>query len=347
MAAVNTAPNGPPPDPQRAWWPLALSHELTPGRALARRLHGLPLALWRDAQGRPVALHDCCPHRQAPLSAGRVCAGAIQCPYHGWRFDAAGRCIEVPGLPEQRPGERALVPARPAQEAHGLVWVCGGEPLPAWPPPAPAVSEGVDSFFMTGQVRCGLADAAENFLDGFHTHFVHAGLVRRDTQRQTVRATVQRLPDGIEARYSGEGLQSGLVSRWLEGSRSESLGRFRWPGLAEIEYRGARGLNLLVSAWFTPEDAGVLRLHARVATRRGWLPAALKRAVLRPLFGVILRQDQSVLERAADNAAVFQAQGAGGPGLNTALDLLGPSIRELLAGRWPDPAEQGERVLWL
>lgn len=337
MATVNTDP-APNLDPQRAWWPLALSTELAPGRPLARRLRGLPLVLFRDVAGRAAALPDRCPHRHAPLSAGRVCAGEIQCPYHGWRFDAQGRCTAVPGLQDHRAGSQPLLGPLAAQEAHGLVWVCAGAPLPGQGPAAPSVLDGVDSFFMTERVRCGLAEAAENFLDGFHTHFVHAGWIRRDARRQDVHATVRRLPDGIEARYGGEGLQSGLISRWLEGSRSESMGRFRWPGVAEIEYRGARGLNLLITAWLTPEDAGMLRVHARVATRRGVLPAPLKRLALRRLFGLILRQDKAILERVSDNAAAFAAQGALPPERHSPLDLLGPSIRGLLAGRWPEAA---------
>ncbi len=336
MEAVNNETSRGAPDPQQAWWPLALSRELVPGRPLARRLDGLPLVLFRDAAGRAAVLHDRCPHRHAPLSAGRVCAGELQCPYHGWRFDAAGRCTGVPGLDAHRPGQTPLLAAPATQEVHGLVWVCRGTPVSGHGPVAPSVTEGVDSFFMTERVRCGMAEAAENFMDGFHTHSVHAGWIRRDARRQTVQATVRRLPDGIEARYGNEGLQSGVISRWLEGSRSESMGRFRWPGVAEIEYRGARGLNLLITAWFTPEDDGMLRVHARVATRRGWLPAAVKRAGLRRLFGVILRQDKAILEQANANAAVFAARGALPPELHSPLDLLGTSIRGMLDGRWPE-----------
>lgn len=71
------------------------------------------------------------------------------------------------------------------------------------------------------------------------------------------------------------------------------MGRFRQPGLAEIEYRDRRdGLNLLVSAWLTPCGDSQLRLFARIATAHGWLPTVLKRSVLRQFFQVILHQDR-------------------------------------------------------
>src|SRR5690606_22724362 len=83
------------------------------------------------------------------------------------------------------------------------------------------------------QVRCSLLEAAENFLDAFHTHFVHAGWIRQDARRQRVMAEVRAIDDGVEARYSEEGKQAGLLSRLLESSRGESFGRFRLPGVGD------------------------------------------------------------------------------------------------------------------
>ena len=126
---------------------------------------------------------------------------------------------------------------------------------------------------MTGSVNCTLADAAENFLDGFHTHFVHSGWVRRDRPRQTLDVRVRSWSDAVEAHYSGEDKQLGLVSQWFEPERSESMGRFQAPGMAEIEYRGLnKRLNLLVTVWLTPETYDRLRIHARIATGCGGCP---------------------------------------------------------------------------
>lgn len=322
-------------DPKRYWWPLATLAELDLGQPLARQLHGVPLVVFRDASGQPAVLPDRCPHRHAPLSAGRVCGGELVCPYHGWRFDGGGRCTRVPGLDES--GSRSpLLPALASRIDHGLVWACAAPDAETPEPVAPAVGAGTDSFFMVDTVCCDAADAAENLLDGSHTHFVHAGWIRRDDKRQTVKAEVRRLPDGIEARYSEEGLQSGLISSFLEGSRTESFGRFRLPGMAEIEYRGKRGLNLLATAWLTPEDDGRVRVHVRVATRRGLTPAWLKRVFLSRLFGVILRQDKAILESTRANARRFEARALGTSPLDSSLDLLGPLIQRLLAGETLD-----------
>ena len=318
-----------PFDPKHYWWPLATQAELDTGKPLARSLHGLPLVLFRDVAGGPAALLDRCPHRHAPLSCGTLRQGELECPYHGWRFAADGRCTAVPGM-DHEAGRKPLIASFSTRIAHGLVWICTHPDDTTPEPVAPAVLDDVDGFFMTDTVQCGIAEVAENFLDGFHTHFVHAGWIRRDSKRQTVKASVHRLEAGVEARYSEEGLQSGLISSLLEGDREASMGSFRLPGIAEIEYRGRRGLNLLVTAWLTPEDTDRLRIHARVATRRGLAPAWLKRALLQRVFAVILRQDKTILEQTQANIERCRKAGLDTPLLDSPLDLLGPSIRRLL-----------------
>lgn len=315
---------------QAGWWPVALSRQLR-RQPLACTLHGVPLVLFRGATGAPAVLPDRCPHRFAALSAGRVCDGQIQCPYHGWRFDPQGRLSHLPGR-EQQACSQPLLQALHSCEAHGLVWASLDAEPPAAAPVAPAEqAQALDLFWMSDQVRCTLQDAAENFLDGFHTPFVHAGWIRHDRKRQRISTWVHRLEDGVEARYSDESTQSGLISRLLEGERGLSMGRFRLPGLAEIEYRDRQGrLNLLVSAWLSPAAEGELRLFARIATARGRAPAWLKRGVLQALFKVILKQDRAILENLSANRQRFTALALRQAPLDSPQDLLGPWIRQLL-----------------
>ena len=329
-------------DLRRYWWPLALLTELGFSRPIARTLHGVPLVLFRNEDGQPVALHDRCPHRHDPLSCGKVKHGQIACSFHGWRFSANGCCTDVPGMNFEG-GSSPVVPSCATRVAYGFIWVCTELDENTPEPVPPAVLEDVDVFHMTDTVQCELDEGAENLLDGFHTHFVHAGWIRRDSKRQTVVAEMRRLTNGVEARCSNESLQSGLVSRLFEGSRTESFGRFYLPGIAEIEYRGKHGLNLLITAWLIPESKGRIRFCARVATRRGITPAWLKRVFLRRLFGVILSQDKGILEQTKANIIRFGEVGATPLLLNTELDLLGPLIRRLLTGEVLD--DSIERVL--
>jgi nitrite reductase/ring-hydroxylating ferredoxin subunit len=50
------------------------------------------------SQGK-IPSADRCPHRGARLSLDRVREGRLECPYHGWRFAAEGRCVAIPALP--------------------------------------------------------------------------------------------------------------------------------------------------------------------------------------------------------------------------------------------------------
>ena len=145
------------------------------GAPLSVRLLGDDYVLWRDAHGTPCAARDRCPHRGTRLSLGRVCEGQIECPYHGWRFDGAGRCTQIPALPSFTPSDsHALSPLRVLQ-AHGLLWLQldGGVNLPRFDGEADA---------RLRKLNVGPYDVAtsaprivENFLDLAHFGFVHEG----------------------------------------------------------------------------------------------------------------------------------------------------------------------------
>ena len=85
----------------RGLWYVALpGADLRPGRVVPKVLLGEPLVIGRRRDGRVFALRDACPHRGIPLHYGRFDGETIACCYHGWRFDTAGTCVEIPSLRE-------------------------------------------------------------------------------------------------------------------------------------------------------------------------------------------------------------------------------------------------------
>src|ERR1700758_2009501 len=85
------------------WYFAVLSSELKPGKLSRQEILGEPVMLGRSPQGQVFALRDICPHRAAPLSAGRFTSEpgggqSVECPYHGWRFGADGACTAIPSL---------------------------------------------------------------------------------------------------------------------------------------------------------------------------------------------------------------------------------------------------------
>jgi phenylpropionate dioxygenase-like ring-hydroxylating dioxygenase large terminal subunit len=115
------------------WYFVALSGDLKPGRLARHELLGEPVVLGRSKAGRLFALRDICPHRAAPLSAGRFVSEAsgqetVECPYHGWRFGADGACSAIPSLVADQPLDVARIRVRsyPVTESQGLVFVWVG-----------------------------------------------------------------------------------------------------------------------------------------------------------------------------------------------------------------------------
>ena len=87
------------------WYVAAWGHEV--GRQiLARTICNEPMILYRAADGKVAAIEDRCCHRQMPLSKGWLEGDTVRCGYHGLRFDAAGKCVEIPGQPNIPPRAR-------------------------------------------------------------------------------------------------------------------------------------------------------------------------------------------------------------------------------------------------
>ena len=88
-----------------AWYFAALGTALKPGKLQRYEILGEPVLIGRTLAGTAYGLRDICPHRAAPLSAGRLTrddagAEAVECPYHGWLFRTDGTCSKIPSLVE-------------------------------------------------------------------------------------------------------------------------------------------------------------------------------------------------------------------------------------------------------
>jgi phenylpropionate dioxygenase-like ring-hydroxylating dioxygenase large terminal subunit len=185
--------------------PVALCRDLHE-QPVPVRLLGEDLVLWRDAAGQARVFTDRCPHRGAALSMGRVVDGALECPYHGWRFEPEGRCIAIPAVPEFTPPEGHRACAHQVREAYGLVWVCLSPAdaatqaqVPA-PLPAFAAEDDTNLRKVTSgpyDVQASAPRIVENFLDMSHFGFIHTGWLgtRDHTAMQPYK--VEKTPTGI------------------------------------------------------------------------------------------------------------------------------------------------------
>ena len=133
------------------WYFAAVAGDLKPGRLARQMILGEPVLLGRGPGGEVFALRDICPHRAAPLSAGQFAreadgAETVECPYHGWRFRADGRCAAIPSLVEGQAFDldRVRVRRYPTVESQGLVFIwMASDPRGAAPDHAPPTFPGV------------------------------------------------------------------------------------------------------------------------------------------------------------------------------------------------------------
>jgi len=204
MGAVAEAAR--PPDIRKTaidpdfWYPLARSRELKPGKTLGVSFAGEPIVLVRSRENNVFALADRCAHRQVPLHAGVVTGDCLQCCYHGWTYDAAGRCVNVPYLDAARTLPNG-VRSYPCREAYGLIFVFpGGGDFRAVA--FPNLRSYDDPHYRTRHVdllvNCHYSFMHENLMDMNH-QFLHRRLMGRVN---TTFLELRRSHDRVEVDYT-------------------------------------------------------------------------------------------------------------------------------------------------
>jgi phenylpropionate dioxygenase-like ring-hydroxylating dioxygenase large terminal subunit len=181
------------------WHPVARSEDLAEGQVRPARLLGEDLVLWH-ANGQVCAWQDLCIHRGTRLSLGKVENGLLECPYHGWTYNAAGLCVRIPAHPDPSALTKAHAKTYRVKERYNLVWVSLGQPEQDVPP----FPEWDDPTYR--KILCGpygpfaasAPRAIENFLDIAHLPFVHGGILGDPGHPNIPEYEVKAGPDSIK-----------------------------------------------------------------------------------------------------------------------------------------------------
>lgn len=241
------------------WYVVAEGADLE-GGPVGVRLLDRSLVVWRGPDGGILAAPDRCPHREAPLSAGRVTDGCLVCPYHGWTFGAEGRCVEVPSSGAGRPVPPAAHLATVhAVERYGLVWICLGEPAVDIPrmaaeddPAYRRINSGVEVWTVSA------TRMTDNFLDISHFPWVHVATFGLPENTEVPKVEMGDLDDGwVGYSYTVEvGNEAGAVASGLDAkviTREMSSG-FALPFTVRSTIRYETGLEHLILLCSTPID---------------------------------------------------------------------------------------------
>lgn len=283
------------------WYLAALSREVRRGAMMRRILFGAPVAIGRTAAGAAFALHDVCPHRAAPLSAGRVAGDAVECPYHAWTFRAAdGRCLKVPALPSNDGRDCAGIRvARFAlHEANGLIWIWRGEGAPQLAPPdidlpaayLPKTSTIVETSGPFDEAVVGLVDPA-------HTPTVHKQWWWREGRPRADKAKAFE-PTALGFKMTAHTPSSNsLIYKAIGGAPATEI-EFRLPAL-RLEHIRANNRRVLALTAMTPGEAGATRIIHLLY----WDFALfdLVRPVAQTMANDFLRQDGDILRLQSEN----------------------------------------------
>jgi phenylpropionate dioxygenase-like ring-hydroxylating dioxygenase large terminal subunit len=202
--------------------------------------------LYRDSQGEVVALKDQCPHRGAALSLGWVEDSCIRCPYHGWKFQADGKCTDIPAnIPETPIPKKARVDTYPVQEKYGFVWLFYGDLPEEERPPIPFLPEFEDPTlhhsFLDFRVNTHYTRVLENSIDISHLPIVHANSFGAGFQ-QNLRVEDYEIQDegwGISAqsKYKNYTKPKGLFSPFFRQKSTDLISKFTFylPNITKVE----------------------------------------------------------------------------------------------------------------
>lgn len=185
------------------WYMAAISKSLKRGTMRRQMLLGEPVLLGRMRDGETFALRDICPHRAAPLSAGKITPeNTVECPYHGWRFKKDGVCTRIPSTAS---GQDNLDPSRihvrsyPVREQDGLIWVYFAanecEPPKNAPPRVP-IPNAKPRWSESQLFPCGIDHAVIGLMDPAHAPYVHGRWWWRVRPREKVKHYAP-LPNGF------------------------------------------------------------------------------------------------------------------------------------------------------
>ena len=219
---------------RRYWIPILQAEELPENECPPVRVKLLSerLLAWRDSRGRCALIDEFCAHRGVSLWFGRNEENGLRCPYHGWKYDWTGQCVEVPSEPPERGFCQGIkLKSYPLVESGGILWAYMGPPeaepkLPVFEwTEVPATHR----YFSKRWQECNYLQAMEGGLDSSHVSFLHSGelhtdLLHRGTkgaqyqQDRTPKFEVIESPGGlyVGARRNAEpGYYYWRITQWI------------------------------------------------------------------------------------------------------------------------------------
>jgi phthalate 4,5-dioxygenase len=244
---------------RRYWIPALYASELPENDCPPVRVKLLSerLLAWRDTKGRYALTDEFCAHRGVSLWFGRNEENGLRCPYHGWKYDHTGQCIEVPSEPEQSGFcNRIKLKSYPLIESGGILWTYLGPPELEPPRPAFEWTElpPTHVYFSKRWQECNYLQAMEGGMDSSHVSFLHSGELHTDPLHRGTRGAnyQQDRSPKFEVVESEGGLYIGARRNAEPGHYYWRITQWIMPWYGMVPPYGDNALN--AHAWVPIDD---------------------------------------------------------------------------------------------
>jgi len=227
---TQTGPGTPMGNLFRSYWlPALLAEELAEPDCPPVRLQLLSerLLAFRDTQGRLGVIDEFCAHRGVSLWFGRNEESGIRCPYHGWKYDVNGQCVEVPSEPsESGYCNKIKLKSYSLAERGGVIWIYMGSPelqppLPEWEFATVPASQ---SFTSKRSQECNWLQALEGGIDSSHVSFLHSGNLNTDPLFKGAKGNQYNIKD-LKPVFEVVPAEGGL---FIGARRNAEEGKYYW-----------------------------------------------------------------------------------------------------------------------
>lgn len=290
---------------RNTWYYALPGVQLKPGKTVSKTLLNEPILFGRSQTGQVFALHDICPHRGIPLSCGRFDGQEVECCYHGWRFDIAGKCLAIPSLhaDQNLDLKRFQVKSYPVQEVQGNIWIYMSERsqtvsnqaelvLPEME--VPWVPEFGDCCFQaiaTLRFPCFVDHAVVGLMDPAHVPFVHRAWWWRSNVALTDEVKTF-IPSPYGFTMQRHQLERQTFFYRLLGRNPEVEIAFRLPGI-RIEQVTTKKHTVCNLTTITPLSDTETEVNTLFYTTLSWFPPL--KFILLPFVRTFLNQDREMV----------------------------------------------------
>ena len=234
-----------------SWIPALLPEELPENDCPPVRVKLLSerLIAFRDSEGRYGLMDEFCAHRGVSLWFGRNEDCGLRCPYHGWKYDVTGQCIDMPSEPEGSTFARKVkLTSYPLVERGGVLWAYMGPPdqrppLPEWEFATVPASQ---SFMSKRFQESNWLQAMEGGIDSSHVSFLHRGDLNTDPLFKGARGNQYNLNDArpvFEVVESPGGLYIGARRNAENGNYYWRITQWVMPSFTIIPPRGNHSIH--------------------------------------------------------------------------------------------------------